>query len=567
MANPNRISGFTRITSTNLTPGSGVDTILSPLVFGILYNLEPQVLPNTADNAVLNASGAVLEFTGTDPDANPIVYQVDICKVASFGHPAGDRNMPSSPTGIIHPNPSATLGWDGNYLIDDRPGQCFAVDLTGKIVSVTVMFNKDADTNGTAYVKIYDFDTATTYGSTGAPVGARPYTTAPTPDWIAISDGFFIDTSDTSGQSNRTFTFSGANQVELEGGKKYVLVIDWWPVNSLYNNTITVQADTMSPVHPGNMYQDGNGSASINNGPQAGWDLYFSVTLEVVIASFSSDVDLGFANVITPSDTSPFNSGEKVSYTKAGLAEDVTWYWRVSGKDPAGTNTWGGRSTVRAYTVEATSGITANLNVGLDGTALAADGAVEITGQASIGLDGAALSAAASVDVSGEAQINLTGTTLAADAAVLAVGSLNVALADTGLSSAGVVEITASLVINLADATLTADAVLLVSGSLDAQMEDAALDSSVTVGYAPNGADLTETFEDTALSAESLVLVSGGLAVTLADATVSTFGRVGQVSGIQLDLVARGLDMQLDERPRGFVLKNRNRRFHGSSED
>ena len=46
-----------------------------------------------------------------------------------------------------------------------------------------------------------------------------------------------------------------------------------------------------------------------------------------------SNTDPGFTNTITPADTDPFNSGERIRYVLSGSLESGTYYWRVRGGD------------------------------------------------------------------------------------------------------------------------------------------------------------------------------------------------------------------------------------------
>ncbi len=72
-----------------------------------------------------------------------------------------------------------------------------------------------------------------------------------------------------------------------------------------------------------------------------------------------SETDSGFANPDNGGDTHPFNSGENIQYTVQGgdaLVAD-TYYWRVRGKDPAGSNTYGGWSSTGSFVVVADSSI------------------------------------------------------------------------------------------------------------------------------------------------------------------------------------------------------------------
>lgn len=64
---------------------------------------------------------------------------------------------------------------------------------------------------------------------------------------------------------------------------------------------------------------------------------------------------LGFANTVTPADTDPFLSGQKIAYTvQSGDALDFgTYYWRVRGKDPQRTDTYGSWSSTRTFIIDA----------------------------------------------------------------------------------------------------------------------------------------------------------------------------------------------------------------------
>lgn len=67
----------------------------------------------------------------------------------------------------------------------------------------------------------------------------------------------------------------------------------------------------------------------------------------------TSDSDAGFANVTTPADTSPFTSGNTVSYTfQSALTNNVTYFYRVRAKDPSGANTYSSWSSIRSFTID-----------------------------------------------------------------------------------------------------------------------------------------------------------------------------------------------------------------------
>jgi hypothetical protein len=63
--------------------------------------------------------------------------------------------------------------------------------------------------------------------------------------------------------------------------------------------------------------------------------------------------DATFTDVTNGAHTHPFVSGEQVKYTvQAGniLTANTTYYWRVRGLDPSGTNTYGAWSATRSFT-------------------------------------------------------------------------------------------------------------------------------------------------------------------------------------------------------------------------
>ena len=66
-----------------------------------------------------------------------------------------------------------------------------------------------------------------------------------------------------------------------------------------------------------------------------------------------SETDAGFVNPDTGGDTHPFNSGENIQFTvQAGDALAAgTYYWRVRGLDPTGSNTYGAWSSTRSFEV------------------------------------------------------------------------------------------------------------------------------------------------------------------------------------------------------------------------
>lgn len=66
-----------------------------------------------------------------------------------------------------------------------------------------------------------------------------------------------------------------------------------------------------------------------------------------------SGTDVGFANIDTPANNDPFNSGEVIEFTVQAadeLAPDTEYFWLVRAKDPTGSDTFGDWSATRSFT-------------------------------------------------------------------------------------------------------------------------------------------------------------------------------------------------------------------------
>jgi len=70
--------------------------------------------------------------------------------------------------------------------------------------------------------------------------------------------------------------------------------------------------------------------------------------------SSDSQINLAqFENVNTPSDKTPFDSSAQIRFTGTGsLTASTTYWWRVRGNDPDGSNTWGEWSTPYSFTTD-----------------------------------------------------------------------------------------------------------------------------------------------------------------------------------------------------------------------
>jgi len=133
---------------------------------------------------------------------------------------------PASGYGLISSDPNWLQGM----------GQSFTAIATYVILDSAKWYLKYAGSApiGSAYAKVYNY--TGTPGSTAKPTGSA----------LATSDAF-----DASTVSNvwtlETFTFSGANRIELTPTSKYILTIEFAGTNYLY-----CAYDYDAPVHSGN---------------------------------------------------------------------------------------------------------------------------------------------------------------------------------------------------------------------------------------------------------------------------------------------------------------------------
>jgi len=173
----------------------------------------------------------------------------------------------------------------------------------------------------------------------------------PTPGWLAQST-VYAYAPGVLDEGWKTCEFTGVNRIRLQANKWYIAMLDWRPNDTNVNNTINItNASLANAVAPGNVYLDA--SSSNNNGPRIIEDSWFRVREVQVSNTYNSDVDSGFTNVDTPADTDPFNSGDKIRFT-ANLIATGEWFWRVRGKDPTGSGTFGDWTAVRQFEITAT---------------------------------------------------------------------------------------------------------------------------------------------------------------------------------------------------------------------
>lgn len=292
-------------------------------------NYSPTVALNSPnDTATISDTTPDLTFTGTDSESDDIEYQVQVNTSSAFG----------SVDSYSETNQDTTFTYGNTSSSASMFGQTF----TGNgdtLATVTVYIAKRSGVTGNAYAKIYAH--TGTFGSNGTPTGSV----------LATSDAFDVSALTTS-LSLAEFTFSGAEQIALNNETKYVVIIDCENLSNALS--IDVGIDSTSPSHSGNFVDD---DAGFWNSYSA-YDMPFYINNSNVLLNKVSETDTGFSG--SPDNTHPFTSGQQVTYTvQAGDALPAgTYYWRVRGIDPSGSNTYGAWSTEQSFTI--TGGATTN---------------------------------------------------------------------------------------------------------------------------------------------------------------------------------------------------------------
>lgn len=90
----------------------------------------------------------------------------------------------------------------------------------------------------------------------------------------------------------------------------------------------------------------------INYQVQIASDFAFS---SVVVDRNSDSHSSQFENQVLTSEKNPFTSGQVIRFTNTtGLTNGNTYWWRVRGRDPDGSDVWGGWSTLNSFSVSTT---------------------------------------------------------------------------------------------------------------------------------------------------------------------------------------------------------------------
>ena len=316
-----------------------------------LYNTAPTVVLDSPDDAGSTSDTTPeLTFTGTDAEDESITYDIQI---ASAAFPTGlialdDDFNDNSLDLVIWPNSFDV----GNVTREETGGK---IKFTLPISDATGSFNAIRS-------KSFDF--------TGKGVHAQLVTTpnaavASAECWFTLSItndnkiefqvvGGTLYAKKTVGGSPTEITSTAYNssvhkwlRMREDSGTTYW---DYSTSGSSWSN-LTSQANPITMTSLG--FEVGAGLEESHASPGvAEWD---NVNVPPLVEGAVSSVDTA-AFTGSPDNSDPFASGQAVTYTVQSALSLTTYYWRVKGIDPSGSNTWGSWATARSFTVTSEGG-------------------------------------------------------------------------------------------------------------------------------------------------------------------------------------------------------------------
>lgn len=293
-------------TASTITWGGSSASAFCSLAIEIAYNTAPTVVLNSPSNAgTVNTLTPQLQFTGTDADSDNIRYELQV-GLNSAIEATIDSYSESNQDGTRNFNTGSGIS---------GVGQSFTGD--GNVLgSAQVYMRKSASPGGPIIAKIYAH--SGTYGTSSVPTGA------------ALATSEYVESASLSTTlSLVTFKFTGANQITLTSGTKYVLAIETTAGDP--TNQVTIGTDDSSPTHGGNYVEnDGAGYFAVNTS-----DVCFYVKSASLLDRISNN-DNGFTDITNGAHTDPFTSGEQIGFTIPNSANTIAIDSVSSGRNSSG---------------------------------------------------------------------------------------------------------------------------------------------------------------------------------------------------------------------------------------
>jgi len=284
------------------------------------FNYAPSVVINFENNSVW-ISNPILNFTGTDPESDSITYDLELFNFKDE--------------------------WD----FWDNEKYAFDEIVDSGFTSTTNTNHDDKLSNYTyGYLSLEGIKLPTSIDSISS-VRVRISGTDVLLSTQTLAGAFFIEDELLGTCLSTTSATNYGSSCELSapsGG---------WSESNLRSLEIRLYSNyTITAVPPFSEYDRLRASAVEINITTASENYTYIVNATLI--NVTSAVDSGFSS--SPDNTDPFASGQLVNYTLQETLQPGVYYWRVRGKDPDGSNTWGNWSSISQFNI---SGAPDNLNI------------------------------------------------------------------------------------------------------------------------------------------------------------------------------------------------------------
>lgn len=359
----------TAVTCTGGT--NGEDGALSYLLF--TANASPTVALGTpADTATVTDTTPELIFTGTDTESDDIRYNVQVDTVNTFDSLGGAEDaLYLNDNGNLNASPLSTT-------LDGISFFCWVKLDTGGVYHEIFVNGRDGDF-GEGYEFIVHTSNILRIGVSYVGTLASSLSITDT-NWHFVgftrSSGtwtIYLDSSSETVGTSSPYSLNPSNSKTIIGGyndsgtiassfRGSIARVGYWErvlsgaeITSLYNGALV---STLSS----NLVIDNRLNDSANFGVNAGSAGNFTETGTLTEDTDGFDVfggsplinavsgtDAGFSG--SPDNTDPFASAQAVTYTVQDDLSADTYYWRVRGLDPSGSNAYGAWATTRSFTI------------------------------------------------------------------------------------------------------------------------------------------------------------------------------------------------------------------------
>lgn len=541
--------------------------------------LPPTITPDTADDSLFTTSTPTLLFTGTDPNtvAEDLRYQIQITDNPD-GFTGGVVVTQSITTGsgtVIHPNPMATLTWEGNYQVDDRPGMSFLGN-GGILDSIDFDFGPHEtfpeNTDGSYLIHVY---LASGYSVDPVPAAWQASTAYDVGDIVrptsmANDDLHFVYRCTVAGTSDNTEPSWPGNGVAWKTVADGTTVADgsvtWEALAGMHPINPADPVDTPTPlwvaisdIYPYNPGGADGGFKQIDfsgaNRIRLEKDTWYIAILDwrpnnatntnaLAVRSVSITDATSPGNVYIDASLSNNNGPRIIDDLKHRIRESYVLLDKVSGTDTGFVNQDDGGDTDPftdgdqiGFTVQAGDALSdgvyywrvrvsdpAGSNTWSDWSTtrtFTVDAVDEDSGVLFKSIGTISIDADGTLSIDGTTDETIANFTLDADGEVNITGSTNETIGSITLESDADVEISGSLFESIGDFTIDGDSELVVDGSLSESIGDIGLEFS---GQLSIEGSTTESIGTITIESDADLYISGQLSESIGDITVSSEG-------------------------------------------